>query len=451
MNRIKHFICLIIILTASAFLLAIRADADEGILFSKNDKVLILAPHPDDEAIASSGVMQRALRKGAKVRIIYYTNGDNNEIAFIARRILPVINRFAFIRMGESRRLESVVAMHYMGIGKSDMIFLGYPDFGTMEILNRYWDPAKPYKSFLTRTKKVPYPECLSPGAPYIGQSILSDLKKVITDFKPTKIFVSNPADTNRDHRALYLFTRLALWDLAGKIKTPEIFPYIIHVIGWPKPRGYHPELGLDIPPKLEGVSWTKFPLTPEEVIKKHSCISYYKSQISYSKAYLFTFARKNELFGDYPAITLKAYKEEIKWSAADIPSRCDEVAGDNNAPLICSLEFARNDKNLFLKLGLKNKLDKDFGISVDLLGYSKNIDFALMPKLHINIDALGMNVRNKKKPVSNDGARVIYKGNELIIEMPLRYLGDPDRILSSVRTADLPYDETTWRIIELN
>jgi hypothetical protein len=50
--------------------------------FSKDDRVLILAPHPDDEAIGAGGLIQRALSAGAKVNIICFTNGDFNQAAF---------------------------------------------------------------------------------------------------------------------------------------------------------------------------------------------------------------------------------------------------------------------------------------------------------------------------------------------------------------------------------
>ena len=43
------------------------------------------------------------------------------------------------------------------------------------------------------------------------GATTLADLKQVLTDFKPTKVFVSHPADTNPDHESYYLFLRTAL------------------------------------------------------------------------------------------------------------------------------------------------------------------------------------------------------------------------------------------------
>ncbi len=56
--------------------------------FKKNDRVLILAPHPDDEAIACAGIIQDALNSGAEVRVTYLTNGDHNEFAFIVYELV---------------------------------------------------------------------------------------------------------------------------------------------------------------------------------------------------------------------------------------------------------------------------------------------------------------------------------------------------------------------------
>jgi LmbE family N-acetylglucosaminyl deacetylase len=184
--------------------------------------------------------------------------------------------------MGEVRRKETISAMAELGVYKSNIIFLGYPDFGTMAILTKYWDAAKPFKGFFTRSTKVPYPECLSPGAPYVGESIIKDMKAVLSDFKPTKIFVSHPADTSGDHRSLYLFLRIALWDLESAISRPRIFSYIVHAAGWPKPRGYNPELALEPPRAFPEVSWDTLSLTPDEVASKYKCISFYKSEIGY-------------------------------------------------------------------------------------------------------------------------------------------------------------------------
>ena len=58
-------------------------EPENAIGFNSEDRVLILSPHPDDEAIGTAGVIQRALKQNAKIRVVCYTNGDSNQLAFI--------------------------------------------------------------------------------------------------------------------------------------------------------------------------------------------------------------------------------------------------------------------------------------------------------------------------------------------------------------------------------
>ena len=45
---------------------------------SAQDRLLVVAPHPDDETIAAGGLIQSALHAGAAVRVLFATDGDNN-------------------------------------------------------------------------------------------------------------------------------------------------------------------------------------------------------------------------------------------------------------------------------------------------------------------------------------------------------------------------------------
>ena len=182
--------------------------------FKEGERVLILAPHPDDEAIACAGVIQQALQAGAKVKIIYLTNGDHNELAFIVYEKRITMRQGEFVHMGKVRQQESIKAMKFLGLSEADLVFLGYPDYGTFNIFSRYWQTNKPFRDRLTRISSVPYKENPSYGAEYCGESILSDLSRQILDYRPHKIFVSHPADVNVDHKSLYLFLQVALSDL---------------------------------------------------------------------------------------------------------------------------------------------------------------------------------------------------------------------------------------------
>ena len=60
------FLAIVVLMVAS------YAKADEIQLlpeFTDQDRVLIIAPHPDDEAIGTAGVIQKALKAGAKSEV----------------------------------------------------------------------------------------------------------------------------------------------------------------------------------------------------------------------------------------------------------------------------------------------------------------------------------------------------------------------------------------------
>ena len=78
-GRIQYFFITLLLL-GSAIVLARNAWAEEeAITFSKNDRVLILAPHPDDEAIATGGSIQKALEGATTLdEVLRVTVGDQD-------------------------------------------------------------------------------------------------------------------------------------------------------------------------------------------------------------------------------------------------------------------------------------------------------------------------------------------------------------------------------------
>ena len=41
-------------------------------------RVMVIAPHPDDDILAAGGLLQHALHLGGMVRVVYITDGENN-------------------------------------------------------------------------------------------------------------------------------------------------------------------------------------------------------------------------------------------------------------------------------------------------------------------------------------------------------------------------------------
>jgi LmbE family N-acetylglucosaminyl deacetylase len=364
--------------------------------------------------------------------------------------------------MGKVRRQEAIKAMKLLGLNDENLVFLGYPDWGTLAIFSQYWKTDKPYRSFLTRISSVPYKDDLPFGAPYVGESILFDLKRVIFEYFPTKIFISHPADTNRDHKALYLFLQIALRDLKGKIPIPEVHPYLVHSLRWPLPRNYHPELSLKPPQPLSDsqISWLKLELTPEEIEKKHQAILCYKSQTQYAGFYLLSFCRQDELFGDYPEIKLEK-QTSLKGETLKFLGFSNMYTDAENSQAFDGPEDFVQDKGQvsyavadgFLLIHIEKKELKDrWNFMLYLFGYSSKTPFASMPKMRIVAGPSSLKIFDGGLAIEPAGVSVKSEPDGLIVKIPLNILGDPDFILASIKayTSSLPADTVAFRKIEI-
>lgn len=423
-----------------------------------HDRILILAPHPDDEVLGCGGIIQQAVKMKLPLRVAFFTYGDNNQWSFIVYRKRPVMIPKAVRVMGLVRHNEAIAAAKVLGVSPEQLTFLGYPDFCTLEIWYSHWGARPPAKSMLTRVRKVPYSNAFRPGAPYKGEEILQDLKTILRDFKPTKIFLSHPADHNSDHRALYLFTRVALWDLEEEMR-PTLYPYIIHYKQWPLPRGYHPDKSL-YPPELfkHEIQWQVHSLQPEEIDRKHSAIKKHWSQYHSSAKYLLSFIRSNEIFGDFPVVTLKdkSYSVLLVSSRGESLNEMPEGLLDEERASFVGVEsdsaYLEND-NIVFSVQLSRPLGKTVGISVFVFGYRKDRVFAKMPKIHIRFGAIEHKIFDQDTRLPQETIKVTRKPREITVRIPIAVLDNPQRILTSVRTytGSVPLDWVEWRAMDLS
>ena len=420
------------------------------------DRVLILAPHPDDEILACGGIIQQAVKLGLPLRIVFFTYGDSNQWSFLVYRKHLVFFPQAVQNMGLIRHDEDVSAAAALGVSGQQLVFLGYPDFGTLDIWRKHWGNAPSYTSILARATAVPYKSAMHPGALYKGEAVLADLKTILNEFKPTKIFLSHPADHNMDHRALYLFTVVAVWDL-GLDKQVVLYPYLIHYKGWPLPRGRHPDQKLLPPVFFDGkIDWQVNALTPEQVDRKNAALKKHKTQFESSASYLEAFVRANELFGDFPTVIPQEAGRFEDEARLESEGQLDELSDEERLAFVGIKKYSlrlENDRVVF-SINLTGKLGKAAGLSLYLFGYRNDIPFAQMPKIHAQFGALFHHVydQTSKVVLGQAGIEVFHKDQEMSVSVPLRFLGDPSRILISANTylGNVPLDLISWRIFQL-
>ena len=47
-------------------------------MFEKHKKILVVAAHPDDEVLGCGGTIRRFTKKGAKVKILFLSDGETS-------------------------------------------------------------------------------------------------------------------------------------------------------------------------------------------------------------------------------------------------------------------------------------------------------------------------------------------------------------------------------------
>jgi LmbE family N-acetylglucosaminyl deacetylase len=151
-----------------------------NLTFRATDRLLVFAPHPDDETLATGELIQLALADGARVRVVFATDGDNNPWPqrWSERRVR--IGAAERERWGRRRRGEAVAALARLGLDTASARFLGWSDLGLTARL-----------------------EC--------DDTAIETLRAEIDTFAPTHIAMPSLRDRHPDHGALRVMLELAL------------------------------------------------------------------------------------------------------------------------------------------------------------------------------------------------------------------------------------------------
>jgi len=274
-----------------------------------HQRLLIFAPHCDDETLGSAGLILAAERIGIQVRVVIATNGDGYFFATAEdfRKVYPTARDF--IHMGEVRQQESLAALKILGLEADRVTFLSYPDRGTPSEWNNHWSVQQPYRSPFSQDTKSPYPATYNPNSVYAGQDYLADIISVIKNYRPDLIIYPYPNDEHPDHWGLNAFVRLAITEVSRSDPAfqPTQLTYLIHQPGFPTVKGLKTNESLVPPPALLSIhpDWFGLELTLADVLKKGQAVQAYRSQLPLLHTLMDSFVRTNELFSPVDDQTL--------------------------------------------------------------------------------------------------------------------------------------------------
>ena len=259
------------------------------------DRVLIVAPHIDDETIGAGGYAVDAASRGAEVSVVFLTAGDCSRIAarLLNRKLDPAPSDY--VSVGRARIREAAEALNILGVQRS--FLLGYPDRGLQRLLER---PNDVIRSEGTGYDFVHYPEAVSPGAPYTLESVLNDLQTVLAAVRPTTIIAPVNFDLHPDHRAAAELTDRAL----GRNAINRL-GYLVHS-SFLKPLFWNREALLLPPSRMRAYTWATYAVSAETQRRKHAALQAYRSQQPYTILLRNAFIRSQELYFAYAPMAVQ-------------------------------------------------------------------------------------------------------------------------------------------------
>ncbi len=432
---------------------------------SARDRLLIFAPHCDDETLGCAGLIAMARRIGAAIKIVVVTNGDASfSTAISSVKISPSQH----VEMAYARQAETLAALRELGLSEDDVIFLGYPDGGTAAMWFDCWNFQHLFRSKFTRQDRSPYRNSFRPNAPYCGMAEWEDIRRLIQAFKPTAVYTTHPNDLHRDHWATHAFVTAALESLKLEgdkaAQKARHFTYLIHRgDGWPAPKKYAPHERLLPPAKLmDGdTRWLELPLDEEAQRQKYRALMQYGSQLKTMRKWMMAFVRRTELFGIVPPVEVK--ESMGQWGdGMVVPIVLRDPVNDSFARDmmgrgdIADVEAEINDTSLYLRVNLHKNASSQMVYDVALHGIGTEQSQAHIVKYTIRVQ---MPDRVKVLSVNGVGPieiasdlRFKADGKSLNLVVPRSLLSNSRVVLLAASSAfhGLTVDKTAYKVLRL-
>jgi LmbE family N-acetylglucosaminyl deacetylase len=215
---------------------------------SQSDRVLVVAPHPDDESLGTGGLLQRAFALRIPVRVLFVTNGDNNPWTQRFWEKRWSIRPDDRARWGRRRKLEALDAIKALGGGCGVARFLNLPDQGITDFLMEG------------------------------DLNLIRWFAEEIQEWAPTRLVIPTELDAHPDHSALAVLLSLAIRSMGFPVA--RIWEYLIH----------RPSVPIDRPSVSLG-------LDTIEINRKLKAILAHRTQVALGGRRFTRFAAPNEIY----------------------------------------------------------------------------------------------------------------------------------------------------------
>ncbi|HWR07626.1 PIG-L family deacetylase [Sporomusa sp.] len=423
-------------------------------------RLLVIAPHCDDETLGCAGIMHDVLAGGGQVKVVVMTNGDGFTLAVKEQFHRLFLTSSDYIQSGYDRQAETYHALLCLGLLENQLEFLGYPDRGLRALWADNWDSSQPYRSRYTYSDHSPYTNSYQQNAPYAGEAVLDNLGQVIRDFKPTLILSPHPADEHQDHSATWAFVAAAFVRFidSGISPKPALYTYLVHRGDFPIPHGYRTEEVLLPPRPLQSAynQWKTYVIDAGTEYIKEQSVKAYVSQlrVPIMSSLLNSFIRKNELFEE---VLIPVVKQEV--TAVELS---DLNAWRNKEPIlitargvnpigvlehtanIIDIKGALQDKTIWLRFKIPDFATTHVRYDVSIVEFSVRQNKLQREKKQFYFSAVATNLLPDN---------IIRFQDDVIIKIPYPQQGLPEYFFIQVLTKDrlgAVSNQTVWQPVLL-
>ncbi len=224
----------------------------QTLALTPGDRLLVFAPHPDDESVATGGLLQHAMAVGSRVLVVFFTEGDNNPWAQRALELRWRIGPSDRARLAARRRVEVSGALAELGVPLANVRFLGFPDQGTNDLLLHGNELAR------------------------------RAVADALLEWRPTVLVMPSLLDLHPDHSALAVLVTLAAADLGARLPVRKVVRFLVHN---PRLRSRRHEGSLVLP------------LSDAQKAHKRAAIACHRSQLVLRGSWLLSFASEEERY----------------------------------------------------------------------------------------------------------------------------------------------------------
>ncbi len=415
----------------------------QGPSLNQSDRLLVVAPHPDDEVICNGGIVRYAVENHIPVKVVVVSDGDDTKNS-------PLI-----------RHNETINGTKILGLNEDNIIFLGYHDGSIRNLLNDNWNYNTPFTAPDGSTNSH-YPYSYQQNATYCGNNLASNLETVINDFHPTIIVYPSGDDEQLDHQATSGFIEYVT------IKTEyngSKYTYLLHLPpNWPYQRSYYPDYYLTPPNELinveNGPKWYFFNINTINERLKEEAMYAYKTQIT-SSSYLLSFLRKNELYAVYPPLTVKIKSSANNslndyFNVSEVPPTLfydakgdGKYKGDPPSMDIVSVGIDLNNEGGFLSIKTEGPPVSSATYSIKLNIFKSSGTERIIIKAHHGSAQL---IRDTSGNSSTEKIPLIVRNNSMVFKIPPSLFNNSSKFIISADTSlnSAIHDQTPWRVIKI-